>query len=245
MGNERSGILIQARSGSTRLPGKIFSRLILSQPLTMLDFIYARMQRVLAADMVAFIVPENDSLLIDFLKRRNYNFFKGSEQDVRERYRQAALHYDLDTIVRATGDNPCVDPGVAMDTLLHFQTLDCDLFSYNNLPLGVAVEVFRREALLDNRIAEDPQHREHVSLHIKHNPQIYCVQHASHPLMKHYGDLKPPRLTVDTAEDLAVVRGVFEVLGAEFTLRDVLDLFGEGHDFFLLNQHVEQLVFPA
>lgn len=243
--NRRTAILIQARSGSTRLPGKIFAGLPGEKDPSIIEHIYGRMTRVEGADDVAVLIPDDDHSLKDFLDQKQIPFLQGSALDVRKRYRQGALALGADWIVRVTGDNPCVDVEIASQTIDEIQKGGCDLFSFSNLPLGMAVEAMDRRALMSDRIEAAPEHREHVSLHIKHNPSVFRVLHRDHPVM---GQLTPadlPRLTVDTREDLEVIREVFQSLGSDFGVREVLELLRRNPEIFQKNHHIKQLQFPA
>ena len=243
MESPRVGILIQARSTSTRLPGKIFEGLPGPEDPSILEHIYRRMSGIETSDLCLILVPDTDHDLIDFCEQHGFPYFTGPELDVRERYRQAARTYNLDIIVRATGDNPCVDPEIAAETIEGIKRHDVDLLSFANLPLGIAVEAFRADALHDDSVPARPEHREHVSIHMKQNKDLFRVLHLKHPLMNRFEDIKPPRLTVDTLEDLEVVRGVFRLMGEEFRTADVMELFAGGEEFFSANKHVEQLMF--
>ncbi|MEQ9367362.1 MAG: hypothetical protein RIF32_24230 [Leptospirales bacterium] len=242
-GSGRVGIFIQARANSSRLPGKIFELLQPGRPdSSILETIYRRMSGVSGARTVV-LVPENEAALIDWCRRRDMECFAGPEVDVRERYRRAARYYDVDYVVRATGDNPCVDPEVTADTARALVAGGADLLSYGNLPLGAAVESMRREALESDQAPACEVHREHVSLHIKHNPERFRVEHPDHPSAPAKGRVALPRLTVDTAEDLAVVRAVFAALGADFRTPGVIQLFEQRPEIFALNRDVPQRSF--
>jgi len=236
------GIFIQARSGSTRYPGKIFEGLPVDGAPSILEHIYRRLSMVKGFDVISVLVPGSDKRLIDFCRQHDMNYFSGPEDDVRARYRDAAEHYKTDLIVRATGDNPCVDPMIADETIGMLKKRErLDLFSFYNLPLGVAVEAFRKSALFRNPPKDHPEYREHVSLHIKQNPSLFRVLHADHPSMDQREML--PRLTVDTAEDLAVVRGVFSRLGKDFNTADVMRLVDTRPELFFGNMHIRQKTF--
>lgn len=243
------GLFIQARSNSERLPGKIYAGLPEPDGAALIEHLFRRMSRVEGADVVALLIPESDQLLIDFLSERELPFFLGPELDVRERYRLAARHYGVEYVVRATGDNPLTDPEVAAETIRELRTSGADLLSFSNLPLGIAVESFRTQALFDDSFPDSLEHREHVSLHIKHNPDHFSVQHLNHRYAQP-GDLLP-RLTVDTAQDLTVVRRVIRELGPDATTPEVLALWAARRDLFVGNAQVEQrsfarpLVIPA
>jgi spore coat polysaccharide biosynthesis protein SpsF len=232
----KAGVLIQARSASTRLPGKIYMP-IPAQGHPLLRHVFERMKK---ADVgpVAFVIPEDDAELRTFLDAAAVTYFTGSHEDVRMRYRDAARALNLDAVVRATADNPCVDADFVMPSLSKLAE-GLDLFSFSGLPLGMGVEVFTRNALEADGL-DGPEYREHVSLHIKHDDR-FRVRHDPFktPLPAH-----TPRLTVDTAEDLSVVRSVFAALGNNFGVEEVLALFESNPQMFGENAAVEQRIFP-
>src|SRR5512144_878834 len=97
-------ILVQARSGSTRLPGKCMLPLPAPNGPSILEWIYRRMSST--GIPAYFLVPETDASLRRFCETNGWPTLTGPEDDVRERYRMAARHLGIRTIVRATGDNP-------------------------------------------------------------------------------------------------------------------------------------------
>ncbi len=238
----RVGLFIQARSNSERLPGKIYAGLPEPGDVALILHLYRRLSRVAGVDVVRLLVPESDAALWDFCRAHGVDAFGGSELDVRERYRQAAVHFGVDLVVRATGDNPFTDPLVAAQTIEELKASGADLLSFHNLPLGVAVEAFRTEALLRESADERPEYREHVSLHIKHNPESFVVLHPEHELTVSGSPL--PRVTVDTPADLSVVRRLYRELGPQADTRALLELWRKRPDLFAANAHVEQRVFP-
>lgn len=235
--------MIQARSNSERLPGKIYAGLPEPGSPALLEHIYRRLGTVRGADVLCVLIPDSDELLRDFCQARGIAFFVGPEQDVRSRYRMAAEHFGLSIVVRATADNPLTDPGVAEDTISMIRGSDFDLLSYSNLPLGMAVESFRRSALDADVPYLLPEHAEHVSLHIKHHPELFSVEHLSHPLAKDFSPGSLPRLTVDTASDLSVVRRVVRLLGPDARATEILQLWMTSPQTFSANRDVVQRSF--
>jgi len=243
----RVALLIQARSNSSRLPGKIFAPLAgpgesTGRTPVLLERIAERLERAWPGALVRVLAPEGDQRLLWFCRERGLEVLTGPEEDVRERYRRAARELDADVIVRATGDNPCVDPEVARETIVALLQSDADLLSYGNLPLGIAVEAMTGDALLSDLIPANAAHREHVSLHIKHHPEVYQVEHPEHPVMQRFPGERP-RLTVDTPADLEVVQNVFRELGSDFRTDAALELFHRQPELFAANRSVEQRVF--
>lgn len=191
-----------------------------------------------------FLIPDNDEELSRHLHDRKLPFFTGSEEDVRERYRKAAEELQLDVIVRATADNPFTDPDHIGLTLKRQEELGCDLFSFHDLPLGVAVEVFTKDALMTDTAEDRSIYREHVSLHIKHHVDRFSVVHESSPVMaswrkrsQYTGPL--PRLTVDEQRDYDTLRQV-SMRPESATLPGLLQLFLKEPDLFAGNRDVEQ-----
>lgn len=241
----RVGVLIQARSNSERLPAKIYAGLPRKGDCSVLEHIYRRMQSVSGVAAVAVLVPESDEAAIDFCQTRGLTLRTGPEHDVRARYRRAAEALELDVVVRATGDNPLVDPVIAGDTIRAIQASRADLVSYSNLPLGVAVEAFKTRALLCDEIKTEPNHLEHVSLHIKHNPDFFRILHLEHALTRGIDAALLPRLTVDTAADLEVVRQVYERLGKDASTEAILKLATREPAIFRANSTVQQRSFAT
>lgn len=231
------GILIQARSTSTRLPRKIFAPIPEKSETLLIDHVWNRLQGT-GFDVLSFVIPDTDSELIDYCKRRRYEFFTGSLDDVRDRYRKAASHYSLEYVVRATGDNPCVDTRVCAETIREIKTRQWDHFAFDDLPLGCAVEAFSSEALNTDVGDDNPDYLEHVSVHIKKHPELFKIHYKQ---MTTHPSQKKPRLTVDTPQDLEVVRQVFRKLARyDFTWEDALDLYEKEPQIFQLNEGIEQ-----
>lgn len=237
-------ILIQARSGSTRLPGKIYAPLPAPDGPALLAHILRRLDFRAAGVSTALVIPDSDERLRDWCERERAMYFTGPEDDVRERYRRAARALGAAYVVRATGDNPCVDRAAALATIEALKTTRADLFSYSGLPLGAAVEAFRAGALYDDSIAALPEHREHVTLHIKHHPERFKIVHEPYPALRRFAGAAP-RVTVDQTEDLAVADGIYRRLGPDFDSVALLELFAREPELFAANQHVEQKVFRA
>ncbi|MBL8022344.1 MAG: hypothetical protein JNM27_21890 [Leptospirales bacterium] len=231
-------ILIQARSASSRLPGKIYAGIPEENSTPLLMHVVKRMRAAECGEVVV-LIPSDDARLKAFLEANNVRFVSGSHQDVRDRYRKAAIELGLDLIVRATADNPCLDPEFARLTVERLERDRLDLFSFSGMPLGTGVEAFTRDALFRDGL-DGPEYREHVSLHIKHEPDRFRVLHS--PWSERVPD-KAPRLTVDSSEDLEVVRGVFRELGDDFCLADIIDLLSRKPEMFTGNSHVQQVTF--
>lgn len=239
-------IIVQARMTSTRLPGKVLKE-VLGKPL--LEYQIERLKRVRSADelVIATTVNETDEPIVALCRKLSVEAFRGSEDDVLERYYEAAKKYGADAVVRVTSDCPLIDPAVVDEVIRAF--LDnqptCDYVS-NSLertyPLGLGCELFSMSVLVEaNREASRQPEREHVTPFIYHRPDRYnCLNVAYHEDQSRY------RWTVDTAEDFELIRRLLEALYPQqpaFTLEDCLQLMAAHPDWAELNSHVKQKVY--
>jgi spore coat polysaccharide biosynthesis protein SpsF (cytidylyltransferase family) len=202
--------LLQARMGSTRLPGKVLMPL---EGRPMLEQLVRRLRpsRRLDALVVATTTEAADDALAAAAGRLDVGLFRGSETDVLGRFAGAAQAFGAATIVRLTADNPLVD-GAFVDFVLERYAdagvAYAETTTTRTYPYGLSVEVFARAAL-DAAAAEatSPSDREHVTPFIRQDPVRFPGLALVAP--EPHGDL---RWTVDTAADLAHVRALFAAL---------------------------------
>jgi spore coat polysaccharide biosynthesis protein SpsF len=235
--------IVQARMASTRLPGKVLAD-IAGEP--MLARVVDRARRAEALDdlVVATTVDVSDDAVVSFCRARGYPCFCGHPTDVLDRYYQAARQSGARVIVRLTADCPLIDPGVIDDTVQAF--LDADppydlvanrLAEGRDFPIGLDTEVCSFRVLEEAwREATDPYEREHVLPFIYERRERYRVL-----LFRGREDYGSLRWTVDAAEDLEVVRRVYEHFGGrdDFTWLEVVELFRQDPSLAALNAHVE------
>jgi spore coat polysaccharide biosynthesis protein SpsF len=235
-------VIVQARMGSTRLPGKVLmdleGRPMLERQLKRLAL--ARTPDVIA---VATTTDPHDQPIVDLAVRLGVPFTRGSEDDVLDRYVQAAAEHAAEVVVRVTADCPLIDPPVldkCVDALLADPTLD---YASNTVtrtyPRGLDVEVLTRAVLeVAGREATRSADREHVTRFIWRQPDRFRLG-----FIVDTEDRSHLRWTVDTPEDLELIRRVYRDLcvgDRPFTYEAALahaDAFPEAHT---LNAHVEQ-----
>ncbi|MBM9502826.1 spore coat biosynthesis protein F [Leptospira sp. 201903071] len=240
---------IQARTDSTRLPGKVLKEFPFGSGKTLLDRIQERIQTLLPEERIFYLIPENDDRLRTFLKKRKYNFLTGSLSDVRERYLKAAKTLQAEWILRLTGDNPFYDT-LHLDQLLQtFQYSKPDLAHVIDLPLGMGGEIFKRDALDWTPNILEERHREHVSLHIKENPDRFRILKLAPLLNEDEKKVLPHlRLTIDEPKDFETNSQVFKALGDRvpfFGAKEVIRLFQESPEVLEGNREVEQVRFET
>jgi len=221
--------IIQARMSSSRLPGKVLQDI---GGKTMLERVIerARMARRVDEVAVATTVDSSDDALAAFCKDKDIPCSRGSLQDVLDRYYQAAKAFRADVVVRLTADCPLLDPGLVDETIRVFFDQQAD-FAANRLPppftrtypIGLDTEVVSFSALERAwKEAEALYEREHVL------PYLYDQEGRFKVARVEYGrDLGHYRWTVDTPQDLELIREVVRRLGdkPDFTWLDVLALF--------------------
>ena len=194
-----TGIVIQARMGSSRLPGKVL-RPIAGKPL--LAHVVGRLELLAhaATAVLATTTQNRDDAVADWCAAAGVPCFRGSEEDVLDRYLRCAERFGFTRVVRLTADNPFTDMA-ELDRLLELQTAGgydyCH--SFGMMPLGVGAEVMTLAALRrSHEEGHEPHHREHVNEYIQEHPELFPTGVLEVPAAKRRPDL---RLTVDTEED--------------------------------------------
>jgi spore coat polysaccharide biosynthesis protein SpsF (cytidylyltransferase family) len=207
----RAGIVLQARMDSSRLPGKAML------PIGDAPVVTHCLRRLVAAGVARVVLATTDrpqdDVLADTATALGVSVYRGDVDDVLARMRAAAETFDLDPVVRATGDNPAVDiqaPGRVLEAL---RAMRADYVVEQGLPYGAAVEVVTREALrAAARDATDREDREHVTTWVKRQTDRFRIVYPEAPAPLRRPDL---RLTVDLPEDLLYVRTLFARSGAD------------------------------
>lgn len=231
--------IIQARMGSTRLPGKVMKE-IAGRP--MLRHIIDRVKRaeLISGIVVATTTAKIDQPIVKLADDSRSGSYAGSEADVLDRYYQAAREFAVDVIVRITADCPLVDPRVLDMVIRRYLEGGCDYVT-NTLKLtypdGLDVEVFSCAALerawKEARLASE---REHVTPYIRNNPEKFRLANVERT-----EDLSHIRWSVDENQDLEFVRQVYEHLyqeGHVFYMEDVLKLLEKYPALKQINQGI-------
>lgn len=206
------GIIIQARMGSTRLPGKVL-REIAGKP--MLEHLVERVKKSQFAEktIVATSMQIQDHIIQELCERVEVECFMGSEHDVLGRYYFAAKHHGFKVIVRINGDSPLSDPKL-IDELILFYINRSEKIDYasNKLipsfPLGLEAEIFSFNALeraYQNAVL--PFDREHVTPYFYNNPKLFKLDGMQSTIDYHH-----LKLAVDTYDDYLKIKRIFELL---------------------------------
>ena len=212
--------IIQARVGSSRLPGKVL-RDIGGQPMLYRVVVRARHAQTVGRVVVATTTDAGDDPVEAFCNQQGFPVFRGDPFDVLDRYYQAAATFQAETVVRLTADCPLLDPAEIDRTVRAFQAAGVD-FAANRLPppwkrttpIGMDTEVVTMTALSRAWQEADARYaREHVMPYLYEAPGRFKTL-----LVNHAPDWGDVRLTVDTPEDLELIRRITAH-------------FGNGNDF--------------
>jgi spore coat polysaccharide biosynthesis protein SpsF len=235
--------VVQARMGSTRLPGKVL-RPIAGQPL--LWHIVHRLKKSAFIERIAIATSDNarDDAIVEWARENGVAVVRGPEDNVLARFARAAELLDADVIVRVNADAPFLDAGFIdhlIGALLE-QDGDFVLLEEGATTAHEGVDPFTRRALdkLMMDAADDPAAREHVTGYFKLHPDFVRIARApAYPAL----DKPGARLTIDTPDDLAFVEAVHERLAAkagEASLSDLLLLLEREPELRTINAHVKQ-----
>lgn len=234
-------VIVQARLGSTRLPGKVL-RPVLGRPL--LDFQLERLARITHPHVTAMAttVDPRDDPLVRFASERAIPVVRGPEDDVLTRYALAADELGATVVVRVTSDCPLLDPMVADAVIERFMVGDVDYASNTirrTYPRGLDVEVVSADALaIASREASRGWDREHVTPYVYGHPERFRLAQVTTD-----SDRSAERWTVDTPEDLALVERILGALypvDPAFGWLDVVALLDRHPDWRRLNADVAQ-----
>lgn len=234
--------LIQTRMDSTRLPGKAM-KLINGKPM-----IYRVFQALSKSNSIGKIVivtseNKNDNELIKFLEKNNMEYFRGSKDDVLDRYYQAAKKLGADLIIRITGDCPLIDSDIVDSVIEKVIRNNLDYASnveVRTFPRGYDVEVFTYETLKKiHQSTNDPDDREHVTLYLRRNQNLFKIGNITAQESKSHPEW---RVCVDTKQDLDLIRKIFMRYRKKnrITYEDVIEFFKKYPKMTDVNKKIEQ-----
>ena len=235
--SSRPVIVVQARMGSTRLPGKVML------PLKGVPMVQRLLERLSSLKNVPVVLATTelpaDDCLGPIAQRSGVRLFRGSEEDVLGRFASAITGMSVDAIVRVTGDCPLTDPVMIDQALDLFYHLRVDYLSntvHRTYPRGFDIEIISRTALMSAaEKARSRPEREHVTPFIYGRPKGFaCVSFVAKD------DMSSWRLTVDTKDDAELVERVLSELTGLFRYEDVREVLLRHPEWQQINAHVKQ-----
>lgn len=235
---------IEARMGSSRLPGKVLMD-VCGKPV--LSRLLDRLRRCKFLDgiVLATTVNSKDDVLEQWADKEDIACYRGDEEDVLQRVVGAHAMMGSEVIVEVTGDCPLLDPGIIDLGIETFMANECDVVTntrYPSYPQGCDVQVFRTGDLVRvSKEIHDKAVREHVSLHFYEAKEKYRVFHLVAPSHQRFPKL---RLQLDYIEDLFLVRKIYQELeskyGLFFRLDHVVDLLRDKPELAKINAHCDE-----
>ena len=235
--------VVQARNGSERLPEKVLVRLG-DKPV--IAHVLGALEAATTVDEVVLATTEApvDDRLAELGSELGFRVHRGSEDDVLGRFVDAIAGDPADVVLRQTGDNPLLDPGIVDTAVAEYLKGGCDYVSNNmerSWPRGMDVEVVSREALERSHTeGKRPEDREHVTVFVRTHPELFRIRQVHALPQETWPDL---RLTLDTPADLELLTRVFAELyepGRIIRAGAVIDWFRAHPDVAAINAGIEQ-----
>jgi spore coat polysaccharide biosynthesis protein SpsF len=237
----KTGIITQARMMSTRLPGKVMLR---AKGITMLEHHINRMKESGIPLVVATSTNPADDAIVELCRENNCDFFRGSENDVLQRYYDCAKQFGFDVIIRVTSDCPLNDGALVKRALNNYLQLNNDRTFFCNTivrkwPRGFDLEIFSFDMLVEaHRKTVSLSDREHVTPYFY--PDRFSPVH--HCYFKRSGkDDSNMRITLDTPEDLILIKKLIEEYDCEKKNdEEIIELMRAHPELASINAHIEQ-----
>jgi spore coat polysaccharide biosynthesis protein SpsF len=232
--------IIEARMTSSRLPGK---HLLPAGGKPMLQHLIERLKTIELIDQVVVATTTNDAddHLAEFVSSIGAGVFRGSEADVMERVVEAGRAFAADVICEVTGDCPIIDPELVEQLIRTFLVNEAVYASNgrHGLPDGMGSQVFSLKSLEQSAaMTHEPLDREHVTLHIKHHPELFPPMYLAASRATDWPELG---LTLDERDDYLLLRKIIEHFGEKgghFNCAQVVQLLRENPDWLEINRHV-------
>lgn len=235
------GAIIQARMGSTRLPKKVIKKI---EGKTVLEHVINRLKRIKNCPKVILATTDKkeEDVLEKIAKKLNISVFRGSEDDVLDRYYQTARLFKIDPIIRITADCPLLDSEVAEKVIDFYLRGIYDYVSNVHPPTfpdGMDVEIFNFKTLEKSwQEIKLLSEREHVTSYITKHPKMFKVGNVVSKK-----DFNYLRLTLDEKDDLILIRKIYKELYSKnpfFGLEQILELFKKKPELIKINQHIKR-----
>lgn len=233
--------IIQARTGSTRLPNKVLLKLC---DKSVLEHVIERVGEAKNINRIIVITTHknNDDVIAKLCRSLSIGCFRGSENDVLDSYYQTARLFKVDNIIRITADCPLIDPDL-IDQVVNLYRKEKLLYATNSFPPtfpdGLNVEIFPFRALKEAWLKTNlNSEREHVTPYFWRNPHLFKQKHIT--CDTNYSN---HRWTLDNPEDYKFIKEIFTnlyPLNPKFRMKDVLEFLHLHPDLIKINSHIQR-----
>jgi len=230
--------IIQARMTSTRLPGKVLME-VMRRPLLSYQLERLYFSKMIDKIIIATTVNKEDDPIVKLCQKEGLNFYRGSENDVLDRYYQAAKKYNTAHIMRLTADCPLITLDICDNIADAYFENDVDYIrTGESFAEGLDCEIISFEALTKAWFeAESKAEREHVTLYIRNHPELFKIM-----VKENETDDSRYRITVDEENDFLVVKTILENLykGSDdyFTIREIKSYMDAHPEIYKLNSNI-------
>ena len=231
--------IVQARLGSIRFPEKVLKKI---EGKSLIEILFHRLALSKKVDQIvlATTTSSQDDKLAQIISDLGFIVFRGNETDVLDRYYNAAMEQEAQTIVRITGDCPIIDSGLVDSIITKYEKGNVDYASNTNPPTypdGLDIEVFSFESLkIAHENSNDHYDREHVTPYIKTNDQ-FCRINILNQI-----NYSSERWTVDEHEDFLVIKSIIDHFkpNLDFSWTEVLKLLKSNPEYFMANKKINR-----
>jgi spore coat polysaccharide biosynthesis protein SpsF len=231
--------IIQARTGSSRLPKKVIQKI--DDNLTVLDYVINQVKYSKKIEKIVVATTDliEDDSICKYVNLQKIECFRGSSEDVLDRFYQCAKKNSTKTIVRITADNPLIDPNIIDMVIQEYENNKFDLVTNTlnrTFPYGTEVEVFSFESLEKAwKNAKKPSEREHVTPFIRNPENKFILTN-----IKNEEDMSYLRYTVDKMEDLKLVKEIIKNISTRpILLKDIVKLYQNKSEIFEINKDIK------
>ena len=233
------GCIIQARMGSTRLPGKVLEELEAGK--SCLEYVIQQLEDVFDIKnmVIATTFLEEDDVIEKFCVERGINVFRGEPKNVLDRYYNCAKEFSIQNIVRITSDCPLIDPKIVLELIKKMKTGEFDYVSNalnRTFPIGLDAEIFTFHALEQSwKVAQLQSEKEHVTPFIKKNPKSFKQYNLESDKNK-----SNIRVTLDVPEDLMLIRNIVsKISNRPILYKDLMELFEREPEILAINKNIK------
>jgi len=241
---KKIGCIIEARTTSKRLPNKVLLP-VLGKPI--LYWLINRIKKIKEIDEIILATTTNktDDVLVNFAKKNNIKFFRGSEENVVSRVFKAARKYNIKTIVEITGDCPVVDINIVRQLIEIYKKNTAEYVNNNNYrsyPDGMDVQIFDVNSIKKTlRFTKNKKELEHVGLFQMRNPKKIKTINIIAPKNYFFPSMG---LTLDEKKDYILLKKIIEYFGRKnpyFSCEEIIKLLNKKKKWKLINNKVERI----
>ncbi len=230
--------IIQARLNSSRLNKKILLKI---ENKNLLEHLFSQLSHSTQIDkkIIATTINKIDDEIENFAKLQNITFFRGNPLDVLDRYYRCAKFFNLETIVRISGDAPLIDPSIVDKTIEYYKKNNFDYvsnFFNRSYPIGTEIEIFSFKTLEKCWMnAKKSSEKEHVTPFIYNNPELFKIGH-----IEYKKNISHLHWTVDQIEDFKFVELIFKkIKNRPILMDDILELLENEPELLEINKNID------